>query len=201
MHNYLFSVIAVIVIAFTVVLAVMIYNQSNQVLENFHGEIEREFEVTTISSASPLYINNHEDLEEDARDLFERYQLLLLTIDDRQDENVLTFSRDDAFTDVESLENDEDIFQQQNDIVAADNRYLCEISASAHEVTQAIEQVAEGAGTQVNKISVTDDNISNLAAEIESLSEMTAEMNDQASNMINNIEAGRNWPVFYLLNY
>ena len=309
-YKFLFSVIAVMVIAFAVVLAVMITNQSSQVLDNFHHEVEREFDVTTISSASPLYINDpeHNDLESEVRDFFERYQLLHLTIDDRQDENVFTFSRDDAFDDVAALETDDDVFQQQNDIIAADHTYLGqitayydesaaqaeiasfrnnvmlgsfiiillvsltvffiaskitrpitearefaenisagdlnqdqlanqskdevgdlsrslnqmqanlkeiigqvtgfaerlsessenltanseEISASAHEVTQAIEQVAEGAGTQVEKINVTNSNISNLAAEIESLTEMTAEMNDQAGSMIGDIEAGNN---------
>ena len=307
-YKFLFSVIAVMVIAFAVVLAVMITNQSSQVTDNFHREVEREFEVTTISSASPIYVNDIEALENEARDLFERFQFLYLKIDDRRDENLVTLSQDNNFTDLESLEADENVFQQQGDIMTGDGTYLGEItafydeseaqaevasfrnnvmlgsfiiillvsltvffiaskitrpitearefaenisagdlnqdqlanqskdevgdlsrslnqmqanlkeiigqvtgfaerlsessenltanseeiSASAHEVTQAIEQVAEGAGTQVEKINVTNSNISNLAAEIESLTEMTAEMNDQAGSMIGDIEAGNN---------
>jgi len=313
-YKFLFSVIAVMVVAFTVVLAVMIYNQSNQIHTSFHRDVEREFEVTTISSASPIYRNNKEMLEEDARELFDRFQFLHLEIADRNGDNLVSITRDEIAaetsgeTGLASLKAQEDIFSLESDIMTGDGSKVGEISglydessaqaqvsefrntiifgsfiiillvsltvyfiaakltrpitearefaanisdgdldqapltnqskdevgnlsqalnqmqanlqeiiskvtdfaeklsassenlsassqeisASAHEVTQAIEQVAEGAGDQVHKISLTSDNISDLAAEIENLTVMSSEMNSQADNMIDDIEAGNN---------
>ncbi|MFW6273568.1 MAG: methyl-accepting chemotaxis protein [Halanaerobium sp.] len=65
-----------------------------------------------------------------------------------------------------------------------------EVAAAAQQVGDSIQQVASGAEEQSAQVEETSSKISDLINQINDVSEMSSEMNDQADDVMHNIEEG-----------
>ena len=125
-NKFLFFTIGILLLSLIIVGLVLFRYQRSSLQQEFHQGIEREFDRVAMSSASPIFDTDEEDVIEILEEFKEDYQITYIKAI-LYDDTEISLSRDEGITEAQQLDNYEDLYQLETEIISREDLYLGEM--------------------------------------------------------------------------
>lgn len=152
-NKFLLATVSVLLISFLIVIFILFNYQENLIRDEFHQNVEREFDMVAISSASPIWHGDEEALEEEISQFYQRFGILHVELEHY--DGRLELSREEEMpaeitdydpAELSEFEDSDDIYVLENQIVSGDGTELGRVTAlyDEGEIQQEMSEFRSG---------------------------------------------------------